>query len=825
MVEPQADPPTQLPPTVVLPPTAEEELLTLTNGPQPSRPASRTELNFLAPPEQPDELGRLGNYRILRRLGQGGMGCVFAAEDLTLLRPIALKVMLPSVAANPDARARFLREGRTAAAVRSDHVVTIYHVGEANGVPFLSMELLRGQTLDQWLRTQTTPPTEAILLRVAHDVLTGLVAAHSLGLIHRDLKPANLWIEADPRRIKLLDFGLTCPMSAPHLTHAGTVVGTPAYMPLEQANCQPMDGRSDLYSLGAVLHRMAAGRAVFERGSTLATLLALAVDEPPPLPHLAPEVAGFIARLMGRHPDQRPASAVAALHELNALIAAPSGATLSPLMSSGTIAKGVWSNLESDTVPATERTAVPEPPAPEDRTHWPWLTVSFAAVLLTVGTLMWRSSTTLPAAVVTAPIPATPVALPIPVLKAAVAAPRTRWLEFTGQTQVELPGLALANDGPLTVEAWVWRSAHTEPATLIELRGPRRLVKLYAHPGHGQWVADGLGANSTGLAYRAAPLTPIGEWCHLALTWKGHESHLFINGVPQTEAPKGYPPPTYAANGAWLGRAFNDHGPELRHWFVGRLGGVRVSSKLRYTVDFIPPAEFSVDDATVALYPCDDGAGTTLRDLVQPQRPGRISLAQWGAQAAPIVSAPRQLLLPPRSTAGWVAKTPGDVLLTDQGVAIGGQYAGLFTTTAFGNFDLACEVKLSPGTTAGLALRADNTAPGTQPLLRLHLVNAGTKAVPSEQAGALFGIVGPTEPPALATGTWHWVRVRLVGSRLQAWVNGEATIALDLQDEQHGRLPAVQQAYRALGRLGLLAHGPKAEFRNVCVANVTALRP
>src|SRR5262249_719027 len=140
-------------------------------------------------------------------LGQGGMGLVFEAEDLHLRRRTALKVLLPDLAAQAKARARFLREARAAAALKHDHIVTIYQVGEDRGVPFLAMEVLQGMALEQWL-VQTPQPAVAQVLRIGHEAASGLAAAHACGLVHRDIKPANLWLESPKGRVKILDFGL-----------------------------------------------------------------------------------------------------------------------------------------------------------------------------------------------------------------------------------------------------------------------------------------------------------------------------------------------------------------------------------------------------------------------------------------------------------------------------------------------------------------------------------------------------------------------------------------------------------------------------------------
>ncbi len=273
---------------------------------------------FLTPSDDPKDLGWLGRYRVVALLGEGGMGFVFRAEDEVLRRPVALKVMRQEVAAQPTARERFLREGRAAAAIKSDHVITIYDVGEENGVVFLAMEFLAGQNLDDWLKTRPTPPSGKAILWVAKDILKGLVAAHEKGLIHRDIKPANLWVEAETNRIKLLDFGLTRGTGAEkELTRPGQVLGTPNYMAPEQARALPVDGRADLFSLGVVLYRMITGKSPFVRAEMMATLFAVTVETVSPVASLGtdvPDALGqLIDQLLAKGADDRPQSAKAAL--------------------------------------------------------------------------------------------------------------------------------------------------------------------------------------------------------------------------------------------------------------------------------------------------------------------------------------------------------------------------------------------------------------------------------------------------------------------------------------------------------------------------------
>jgi serine/threonine protein kinase len=296
-----------------------------TNG---SGAAEEDGLDFLAPPQGPGELGRLGGYRVLRVLGAGGMGIVLHAEDLQLGRPAALKVLRPALAAGASARQRFLREAKASAAMRHDNVVTIYQVGEDRGVPFLAMELLEGETLEDRLQREGRLPA-AEVVRIGRQAAIGLAAAHAHGLIHRDVKPGNLFLEMG--RVKLLDFGLARAAEGEmHLTQTGAILGTPAYMSPEQARGEAVDARSDLFSLGCVLYRACTGRLPFRGTNPSAILLALTTEQPRPPradnPDVPPGLSALVLRLLAKDPARRPVSAREVADALGALELGPAKA-------------------------------------------------------------------------------------------------------------------------------------------------------------------------------------------------------------------------------------------------------------------------------------------------------------------------------------------------------------------------------------------------------------------------------------------------------------------------------------------------------------------
>lgn len=280
-------------------------------------PHASGQFPFLAPALGPNELGRLGQYRVLNVLGQGGMGMVFQAEDLRLQRTVALKVMLPEMARRAEAHDRFLREARATAAIEHDHIVTIFQVDEANGVPFLAMQLLKGMSLEDYLKKaqQTGKPLSLKqVLKLGREIAKGLQAAHERGLIHRDIKPANIWLDAGSGgRVKILDFGLARGAGDTQLTQSGMIVGTAAYMAPEQARGEKVDARADLYSLGCVLYRLCTGRVPFDKTDLIALLMAAASETPTPVRELNPQVpaelAELIDRLLAKQPEDRPAPA------------------------------------------------------------------------------------------------------------------------------------------------------------------------------------------------------------------------------------------------------------------------------------------------------------------------------------------------------------------------------------------------------------------------------------------------------------------------------------------------------------------------------------
>jgi serine/threonine protein kinase len=265
----------------------------------------------------PGDLGLLADYRILKELGRGGMGFVFLAEEQSLRRAVALKVMKPEIGPDEHARARFVREAHSAARLHCDHIMPVFRIGEENGILFIAMPLLPGRSLEDYLKTQPIIPLDFVY-QVASETALGLAVAHENGLLHRDIKPANLWLEDCPStrtgtRIRILDFGLARSANEVTLTDSGALVGTPGYMSPEQINGEELDGRTDLFSLGCVLYRLATGKRPFDAKTVHGILLATGETDPvPPLRHrrdIPEEMSGNILKLLAKKPEGRFQSA------------------------------------------------------------------------------------------------------------------------------------------------------------------------------------------------------------------------------------------------------------------------------------------------------------------------------------------------------------------------------------------------------------------------------------------------------------------------------------------------------------------------------------
>ncbi len=266
---------------------------------------------------------RIGHFEVLELLGEGGMGAVYKARDTRLGRLVALKVMRPGWTSDAEQKRRFETEARAASALDHPGILVIYEIGEDDGLDYIAMEYVSGGTLAGEMGSGPLPVARALSL--AAQIAEALASAHAAGIVHRDLKPSNIMRTGD-NRVKIVDFGLAKLVGSPlvtrevaeALTASGTILGTAAYMSPEQASGRAVDGRSDLFSLGAILYEMLAGRRPFRGESCAATLAAILRDTPAPLVGVSPRVSSVVERCLRKDPEQRFQSALelkAALEE------------------------------------------------------------------------------------------------------------------------------------------------------------------------------------------------------------------------------------------------------------------------------------------------------------------------------------------------------------------------------------------------------------------------------------------------------------------------------------------------------------------------------
>jgi eukaryotic-like serine/threonine-protein kinase len=373
------------------------------------------------------EGARLGPYVVTTPLGAGGMGEVYRAHDTRLGRDVALKILPPSVARDPDRLGRFEREARAIAALSHPNIVAVFDTGTAevtspdeaagtsHAVTYVVMELLTGETLAARLSHGPIPARKAA--EIARLIARGLAAAHDKGIVHRDLKPDNVFLTVDGQ-VKLLDFGLARHTTSPAttattvITHAGTVLGTVSYMSPEQVRGEPVDARADLFALGAVLYEMVSGHRPFDAATAAETMTAILRTEPPDFPHVPavpPALQRIILHCLEKRPEERFQNASDVAFALDAL---------------------------SGSVPATADRAAAVPPARPVLERLAWM----AAVLLLTVLAAWLAATR----------PLTGDA-PGPILRATLPLPA---------------GIALPSDGPHS-----WRLALSPDGTRVAFVG------------------------------------------------------------------------------------------------------------------------------------------------------------------------------------------------------------------------------------------------------------------------------------------------------------------------------------------------------------------
>ncbi|EFO81004.1 serine/threonine protein kinase [Oscillochloris trichoides DG-6] len=378
---------------------------------------------------------RLGRYEITALLGRGGMAAVYRATDTILQRAVALKVLYPQYSDDATLIERFTREAVIAASLEHPHIVPVYDVGEQDGMAYMAMKLLDGETLQERLQREgTLSPTE--LCTLLQPVAAALDYAHSRGVIHRDIKPGNIFLcqtPAGPPQVMLTDFGIAKRLDAPGLTTTGSLLGTPDYMAPEQIGARPVDARTDVYALGMLAFRALTGRRAFE-GTTQDVLLAHLYQMPPlpssVAPGLPPACDPIILRAVATDPANRFPSAssfVAALAALDVGVATAVG--VAPLVQTASAAHSAPTRrppvvpviTPAATPPPQTHTTMTQMPAERRPSNLPWIIAIILALVaggaaVGMGMLIGRSTSGLPSSVALLDTP-TPTlsAVPTPV--------------------------------------------------------------------------------------------------------------------------------------------------------------------------------------------------------------------------------------------------------------------------------------------------------------------------------------------------------------------------------------------------------------------------
>jgi serine/threonine protein kinase len=248
----------------------------------------------------------ISHYRIAEKLGEGGMGVVYKAEDMQLRRTVALKFLTPQALSESETKARLIREAQAAASLDHPHICSVYGIHEEDGRTFIAMAYIDGVSLADKIKQRPLALDEA--LKVAIQTGEGLQEAHEQGIVHRDIKPANIMLTRKGQ-VKIMDFGLAYLTGRSKLTKSGTTLGTPVYMSPEQALGQAADRRSDIWSLGVVLYEMLAGKPPFESEYTQAIVYSIINEPPEPLTArrtgLPVEIDRIINKVLAKKPDER----------------------------------------------------------------------------------------------------------------------------------------------------------------------------------------------------------------------------------------------------------------------------------------------------------------------------------------------------------------------------------------------------------------------------------------------------------------------------------------------------------------------------------------
>lgn len=572
----------------------------------------------------------LGEYRLIRELGRGGMGIVCEAAKPSAQRRVAIKFLSRELRGQSMARKRFLREATLAMTVQHPNVVAIESVGEEDGIPYLVMELVEGPTLRDYLAVHHPLSVEQITA-ICEQMARGLDAAHQHQVVHRDIKPANALLclrDATSPQVKITDFGLARAHEDVALTRTGHVMGTPQNMSPEQVSGQPIDHRSDLFSLGTVFYELVGGQPAFAGDTIVSVVRQIADGSPPSLHDIRSDLPNWLIELINclleKDPARRPPTAADVCQWI--------------------VTQG------EDRPPNTRQSAVMQKPSAasdgseeqaarsrrSSKQTWA-LTLSLGAILALASAVIWSgmgTGTPPPAHdhVSASPSsPSLPMAPSSPSPNDGTSSSGNFAIQFDGiSTAIRVPRLIRRDTSPVTLEAWV-RTGSRSSAKIIALWGGPGRCQISVSPDN--WFSNDESVTDRFLDTPCVVTGEISPWTHLAYVADEDEGRLYLQGKLVAKGPRLKPhrtaqfpnPPT------WIGAS-----PEpivsktkTQYHFLGLIDELRMSRGVRYTTDFEPETRWKPDDQTIALYHFDEQSGEVLRDSSGNGYDGQIFAARW----------------------------------------------------------------------------------------------------------------------------------------------------------------------------------------------------
>ncbi len=734
---------------------------------QPAAPASDQLLSFLEPTSRPDALGRIGHYDVLEVLGRGGFGIVLKAFDDSLQRVVALKVLAPELAVTSPARQRFLREARAAAAVRHENVVQIYSVSE-QPLPYLVMEFIPGDNLQQ--RLDRTGPLDATeVATIGCQIAAGLAAAHSQGLIHRDIKPCNIMLDSTlAAKVKITDFGLARAVDDASLTQSGVVAGTPMFMAPEQARGEALDHRSDLFSLGSVLYAILSGRPPFRAANTVAVLRRVCDDTPRPIEEIIADAPRWLCQIIDRLHEKRPQERIQTAVEVATL--------LCPL---AVERANVQSRLRHIAVKS----------GTDDKRSTFWIAGSVACAIVLFGVISQfgtfaqnrprrQGLTVQPAKLMTKSVsPVTnqvssskSIHQPTFALNPSVRPrPDGQALRFDGRSSyAHVASLSRTDSGPATLEAWV-RPEYQPAAQVVALISGDSLLQITKRD---EFLFP-IEAYSPMCPLPGSPTYLVAEWVHVATVVDQSEVRFYLNGKKRLQIARQDDPvqTRYPYDGLWLGGSPGDKALDQTCFhFRGLLDEIRISSTARYREDFTPATRFNPDAQTLALYHCDEGTGSELRDSSGHNQHGKLTDTQWSdqAQEAEIAST---LVLNDKCLKRTASFGPAEWQIKD-GQLVGGTEAQETSMLRVGHylpprFRLTCEALVTGN--SGIYVEVFS-AEGQQ---KSYHVEWWGRASGGIADGNPWQWLIEHESPTSTDGVWTTVELLVDDTSLTSFVNGE----------------------------------------------------